>query len=132
MRSPVTHPDLIAALAITGHGSRILIADSHFASAQYLDSHSRIIFANYAPDSLTTIAALEPLLELVSIEHAYVTIPDDGPTQWTTEVDAILPVPSEPVRGSHFVDIVRTQKPELVIITSEQQAAACILLTLGT
>jgi L-fucose mutarotase len=132
IKTALTHPHVLAALARCGHGSTVLIADGHFAAARYLRSGTPTVWMNYAPDVLTATQVLEPLLRVVSVQEAVVTTLEDGnPSSFWPEVEKLLEIAPHPLRGSEFVTMIQGLSVDLAVITGDRRAASCVLLTLG-
>lgn len=134
INGPVTHPDVLAALARAGHTSKVLIADGHFPSATALGKDVPRVFLNYAPGLLGVIDVLRPLLQLTEVQDAVAATFEDGvkPPIWEeylTSLPADLPL--REVKGSELTTEFRDQELGLVILTGELRPASCIILTLG-
>ena len=130
---PLIHPPLIRALALAGHGSKVLIADGNFPYATVRHPMAEIVHLNLAPGLLSVDQVLAAVLSAVTVEAAQIMGPDDG-----SEVDshrsyrAALPeAPFERVGRWDFYDIVRSQDVGLIIATGDQRTYANLLLTIG-
>jgi L-fucose mutarotase len=130
---PLIHPPLIRALALAGHGSKVLIADGNFPYATVRHPMAEIVHLNLAPGLLSVDQVLAAVLSAVTVEAAQIMGPDDG-----SEVDshrsyrAALPEASfERVGRWDFYDIVRSQDVGLIIATGDQRTYANLLLTIG-
>ncbi len=132
MTTAITHPEVLAALARCGHGSTVLISDGHFAPARYLRADTPTVWMNYAPDALTSTQVLEPLLRVVTVQEAVVTVLEDGnPSSFWSEAERLLDIELRPIRGSEFVTMIRELSIDIAIVTGDRRAASCVLLTLG-
>ncbi len=142
LNTPITHPQVLAALGRLGHGSRVLLADANFPHTTATPPHARRVFLNYAPGVVAMHAILPPLLHTVPIEHAAVMQPlRDGPYAMPGDP----PIFSEflDLLGPHgvtdlhrierhaFYDAARGPDVGLLIATGEQRIYANLLLTIG-
>ena len=80
----LTHPGLLAALAESGHGSQILVADGNYPHNTGAPAAATRIALNLRPGLLTIDQILEVLIDAVPIEAAAVMTPPDG--NWTDAV----------------------------------------------
>jgi L-fucose mutarotase len=127
----VTHPDVLRALACSGHSGKVVVVDAHFPLSTGVAAS---VFLNYAPGLLTIADVLRPLVNATPIESAVGAIHDDDrlPDIWSDYVK-ILPahVKLTQVRMSNFGPILSDPKVALLIATAEMRTNACIVLTLG-
>lgn len=130
---PLIHPPLIRALALAGHGSKVLIADGNFPYATVPHPHAEIVHLNLAPGLLTVGQVLSSVLSAVTAEAAEVMGPDDGSeVEAHAEYRAALPGASfERVGRWQFYDAVRSSDVGLVIATGDQRHYANLILTIG-
>ena len=71
----VLHPEILAALAGAGHGSRILLADGHYPASTAVGPHARTVYLNLTPGVLDVSTVLDVLLRAIPIEAAAVMVP---------------------------------------------------------
>jgi L-fucose mutarotase len=130
----LTHPEVLRALASSGHSGKVLITDAHFPISTGVAAGVPRVFLNYAPGLLTVADVLRPLVEAVPIEAAHGAVHDDDrlPDIWPEYLE-ILPahVKPTPVRASDLGALVSDPGMALVIATAELRTHACIVLTLG-
>ena len=130
----VTHPDVLAYLARSGHTSKVLIADGHFPSATLLAPEVPRVFLNYAPGLLGVTDVLGPLLDVIEVQDAVAATFEDGskPPIWPDYLQ-VLPAELElrEIKGSQLTTEFTDQELGLVILTGELRPASCIVLTLG-
>lgn len=128
------HPEVLAALARSGHTGKVLIADGQFPISTHIPAAVPRVFMNYAPNLLTVPQALRPLVEAAPIESAAATVNDDGslPAIWD-DYRAALPadLPLSGVKASEFGPLLRDPALALVIATADLRSNACIVLTFG-
>lgn len=129
----ITHPDILAALARSGHSGQVLIADAHFPASRLLGPHVPRVYLNLAPDRLRVADVLEPLAHAVPIEAAVAATFEDGtkPEIWA-DYERLLPeLRIGSVKGSELTTAFDAETLGLAILTGELRPASCIVLTLG-
>jgi L-fucose mutarotase len=121
------HPEILAALAAAGHGSRVLIADANYALATNTSDRARRVFLNLAPDLVRVTDVLAVLAEAIPIEAAHVMVPDIF-----GEFRSMLPgLELSPLGRFDFYDAGRAPDLALAIATGDGRLYANILLTIG-
>jgi L-fucose mutarotase len=86
IKGPLAHPEILAALASAGHGSKILISDFNFPHSTRRGPHAKIVYANFAPGMINATDLLACLAASVPIEAAAVMRPlETGPYAMTSE-----------------------------------------------
>lgn len=143
LKSRLIHPEIVAALGRAGHGSRILIADGNYPCATTLGPHSRPVYLNLAPGTVSCTEVLEVLLDAVPLEAAHVmqyatdgphALPAD-PEIWS-EFAALLASAGygfalESYERFEFYRQAAAPQVALAIATGEQRIYANLLLTIG-
>lgn len=135
LRYPLIHPDLLAVLAESGHGSRILIADGNYAHHTNTNSLARVIHLNLRPGLLTVEQVLESIVDASPIESAALMAPDDGSscpveTLYRRYLGPEVPLDSLPRKD--FYEACRSTDVAATIATGDQAHYANILLTIGS
>ena len=133
IQGPITHPQLLAALAEAGHGTRILIADGNYPVLTGAPRAARRVFLNLrrglpsVPDVLAAVAATVP------IESADVMVPDDASdTPLLQEFVRLLPGVEFHRHGRHaFYAEAGSPAVGVVVATGEARTFGNILLTVG-
>jgi L-fucose mutarotase len=130
----LTHPVLLAALAQSGHGTQILIADGNYPHNTGAPASATRIPLNLRPGLLTIDQILEVLIEAVPLEAAVVMTPPDG--NWTEAVHGYEKALGDSVRiTSHqrfdFYDAARSTDVAIVIASGDTRHYANLLLTIG-
>lgn len=126
------HPQIMAALAKCGHGSKILIADGNYPLAQKSGDAEKV-FLGLTRGNPTVTAVLDAVLSVVKVEKAEVMVPEDGSTP---EIFAAfrekLNLPLDGLDRYAFYDACMSD-PALVLAvsTGEQRTFANILLTIA-
>lgn len=134
MKYRLLHPELLQALAQSGHGSRILIADSNYPHSTGAPAAAARIYLNLAPGLLSATDVLKVVLDAIPVEAAHVMIMDnDQEAPIVEEFRKLLPaaVPVQSLRRFEFYDAVTVPQTSVVIATGEQRLYANILLTVG-
>jgi L-fucose mutarotase len=135
LRYPLIHPDLIAALARAGHGSRILIADGNYAHHTNTNPLAPVIHLNLRPGLVTVRQVLETIVDASPIEAAALMCPDDGsPSPVETDYQHLVGdhVPMESLARKAFYSACRGTELAATIATGDQRFYANILLTIGS
>ena len=78
LRTRLTHPEILAALAAAGHGSQLLISDGNVPHATATPTSARRVFLNLSPGRVTVSEVLEAVVPTVPLEAAAVMRPDDA------------------------------------------------------
>jgi L-fucose mutarotase len=144
LKSPILHPQILAALARAGHSSKILIADGNYPFATKLGPNARLVHLNFAPGLLSVTDVLAPLLDTVPIELIEVMEPNkSGPYAMKDDPEIFNDFRSilrtkgygefELTKTERFAFYQAASTPDvaLTIATAEQRIYANILLTIG-
>lgn len=134
LRYPLLHPPLLRALAATGHGSRILVADANYAHATNVAPGAEVIHLNLRPGLATVDDILAPLLTAVPVESAQTMLPDNGepPGCWRGYERLLGPdLPLEPLERFEFYRTCRQPDVALCIASGDTRLYANLLLTVG-
>lgn len=127
------HPEILGALAGSGHGGKVLIADGNYPFSTRANPAAKRVYLNFVPGKLNAVEVLEALAEAIPIEAADVMIPDTGPEPAIfADFRRLLPGLQLTSNGRFpFYDLARDSDCCLVIATGEQRIYANILLTIG-
>jgi len=80
MRTPMLHPQLLAALAGAGHGSQVLIADANYPASTARGPRADVVHLNLVPGVVDAVTVLRALCAAVPFEEARVMAPNtEGP-----------------------------------------------------
>jgi len=134
LRTRLLHPEILAALAGAGHGSRVLIADGNYPFSTGCRAETPVVYLNLRPGLVSVIDVLETLLSAIPVESAMVMVPPEGPDpeihgDFRKMLLADLPIIRRGRR--EFYAEVRSDDTALVIATGEQRVWANIMLTIG-
>ena len=130
---PLTHPELLSALARAGHGSRVLLADSNYPFRTVVGRNAQIVYLNLRPGLVGAVDVLETLLTAVVVESASVMVPGKGPEpEIFADFRRLMPgVGLEELSREEFYAASRTDDVALLVATGEQRIYSNVLLTLG-
>lgn len=142
LRTPLQHPEILAALARAGHGSKVLIADGHFPAATTLGPNARLVHLNLAPGLLGAIEIVRTLVATVAIEKAEVmAVLRKGPYAikgeppiWKSFRQELAPSGIKDlaeIERQAFYAAARGPDVALVIQSGETAIYANLMLTLG-
>ncbi|HZK80410.1 MAG TPA: RbsD/FucU family protein [Humisphaera sp.] len=143
IKSQLLHPQILAALARSGHGSKVLISDGNYPHWTKRGHNAEVVFLNFAPGLLSATDVLKGILTAIPIEAAEVmeTIKEgplamkEAPPIWA-EFTQILHDSGADVEVTHierhkFYDAAGTPDVCLTIATGDQRLYANLLLTIG-
>ena len=134
LNTRLIHPDILAALAASGHFSQVLIADGNFPVAGNRGPNARIVHLNLTPGTLDALTVLDALLEAVPIQAATVMEP---PADFNPPIHNIYrekldkDVIWTQMERWPFYEKIASPRTTLMIATGEQQRFANLLLEIG-
>jgi L-fucose mutarotase len=134
LRTRLIHPQILAALAAAGHGSRLLISDGNFPHATATPPGASRVYLNLSPGRVTVTEVLEAVAATVPLEGASVMRPHDAEAPAVlAEYTALLPpgMPVEVVERFAFYELTRRPDVTLAVATGDQRLYANLLLTIG-
>lgn len=133
LRQRLTHPDILAALASAGHGSKVLLTDGNYPASTMLGENSELVYLNLAPGKPTVTEVLDILLTAVPVESAAVMMPEEGPEPLIFQEFRSLMPDLNLVKYERFEFYEEASGPDtcLQIVTGEQRIYANLLLTIG-
>lgn len=130
---PLVHPEILAALASAGHGSRVLVADANYPFRTVVGPNAQVVYLNLRPGLVGAEDVLETLLTAVVVEAAAVMVPGEGPEpEIFASFRRLLPgVELTELTRQEFYAASRSEDVALLIATGEQRIFSNVLLTLG-
>ncbi len=134
LKYAITHPPLLHSLAQTGHGSRILLADSNYAFDAFAPPTATRIYLNFAPGLIAMKDVLSAILAALPIEEAYGVIADDGsiPTITNMYREMLLDaIQFKRINRFDFYEMAQESRTTLLVATGETSLYANLLLTVG-
>lgn len=132
LKGKLIHPDIMAALALCGHGDKVLIADGNYP----LDSKtgdSALVYLGLMPGTPTVPQVLEAIRSVVNVEKAEVMNPDDGTTPeiFGTFREMLDGMELDMLGRYEFYDACCEKCVRLAISTGEKRTYANLLITIG-
>ena len=132
LKGKLIHPDIMAALALCGHGDKVLIADGNYP----LDSktgQAETVYLGLTPGLPSVTDVLAAVQSVVEIEKAEVMEPGDGTQpEIFEEFRAMLGGMELDKLGRYeFYDACCVEGVRLAISTGEKRTFANILITIG-
>lgn len=133
LTTKLIHPQIMAALARCGHGSKILIADGNYPLAEKTGNAEKI-YLGLVRGTPTVTEVLEALQSVINVERAEVMVPEEGPEpEIFAQFRHLLPgIELSPLGRYEFYDACMADHAlVLAISTGEQRVFANLLLTIG-
>lgn len=127
------HPEIIRALSLCGHGSKVLIADGNYPLFEKSGKADKV-FLGLRPGLPTATEVLETLHTIINIEKAEVMVPEDGsrPEIFDEFEKELGGMKLTALNRYDFYDACMADTAvALAISTGEQRIFANILLTIG-
>ncbi|GHD05652.1 RbsD/FucU domain-containing protein [Zhihengliuella salsuginis] len=139
LRTTITHPEALAALARAGHGSLLLVADAHFASATALGPNAATIHAALAPGAPLVPEVARLLATTLAIEEVMtMEAPDAGlaragreSTAAVRDATAAQEVPHTALARDEFFAHCSSRSLALCIVSGDRRRFANLLLRVG-
>ncbi|MEO6711930.1 MAG: RbsD/FucU family protein [Mycobacteriales bacterium] len=143
LNSPLTHPQICAALAGAGHGSLVLIADGNFPASTRCGPHAELVYLNLCPGTIDAVTILRQVLTVTPVEEVMVMAPmKDGPyavdgqpaiwTEFRSELAAAhVTCALQPVERPDFYDVASGPDVALTIVSGESRIYGNVLLRIG-
>ena len=133
LKTKLIHPEIMAALSLCGHGSKVLIADGNYPLAEK-SGNAQKVYLGHCPGTPTVTQVLEAIHSVCEIEKAEVMkTPDGSEPEIYPEFNKELPDLDLTVLGQYeFYDACMAENVvQLAISTGEKRTYANILLTIG-
>lgn len=132
LKGTLIHPQIMAALALCGHGDKILIADGNYPLAAKTSGAERV-YLGLKPGLPTVTDVLSALQSTVSIERAEVMDPKDGTTPeiFGAFQDMLGGMVLDKLERYEFYEACCKPDVRLAISTGEQRVFANLLITVG-
>ena len=130
-KTELTNPEILAALAMCGHGSKVLIADANYPLEQKTGDCKKV-YVGISRGLPTVTDVLKAIHSVVEIERAEVMIPGDGTTpEIFAEFEEELGLKLDTAGRYEYYDLCCEPDVYLAIQTGEKRTFANILLTIG-
>jgi L-fucose mutarotase len=143
IKGELLHPQILAALAGSGHGSKVLISDGNYPHGTRRGSNATAVYLNLSPGLVTCTDVLKALLTAISVETAEVMdYARTGPNSLTqdppiwNEFRQLLhagggDLELSKIERFKFYDAASTPEVCLTVATGDQRIYANLLLTIG-
>ncbi len=143
LKTPVIHPQILAALGSAGHTSKVLITDGNYPASTTIGPNAVTVSLNFMPGILSATQILQGLVQIIPIEKSQVMdYAKQGPYALAKDPEIwgqyqeILqqhdhPTELEKVERFAFYQLAASPDVALVIITAELRIYANLMLTLG-
>lgn len=134
LKGNLIHPDILAALAGSGHGSKVLIADGNFPHGTKAGDNAELVYLNLSPGKVLVTEVLEAILSAIPVEAAEVMQPADGKdAPIFAEFKELLGGQADLKKLERFDFYEAASSPDtcLAVATGDQRLYANILLTIG-
>ena len=133
LKTTLINPDIMAALAYCGHGSKVLIADGNYPLAEK-SGNAKKVYLGVTPGVPTVTDVLKALHGVCEIEKAEVMVPEDGSTPeiFAEFKEELGGMELSPLGRYEFYDACMAEDAVyLAISTGEKRVFANILITIG-
>jgi L-fucose mutarotase len=143
MRTPMLHPQLLAALAGAGHGSQVLIADANYPASTARGPGAAVVHLNLVPGVVDAVTVLRAVCGAVPVEEARVMAPntegayamDHDPEIWEEFRDVLRlaggPDRLDAVERMAFYREASAGDVALTVVSGETRLYANLLLRIG-
>lgn len=133
LKGNMINPDIMQALSLCGHGSKVLIADGNYPLKARTAPTAKRVYLGLMPGLPTVTDVLKALLSVSNFESAQVMLtPDGGEPEIFADFHELLPETAfEKIDRDAFYAACCEPMVELVISTGEKRTYANILLTVG-
>lgn len=142
LKTQLTHPDILAALARAGHRSTVLIADGNYPFATRVGPNAARVSLNLSPGIVSATDVLRAILTATPIERAAAMAPEKlGPYAMKkrpaifNEFDVLLRAAQSPavtlIELERFYEEACSPDVALAIATGEKRVYGNLLLTVG-
>lgn len=134
LKTPLLHPDLLAALAASGHYSQVLIADGNFPVASLRGPNAKVVHLNLTPGVLDALTVLDVLLSAVPVQAVTVMTPPDDyapPIHESYRERLGDGVRWERMERWAFYERIVSPRTTLIVATAERRRFANLLLEIG-
>jgi len=134
LKHTLLHPQLLAALAGSGHGGQLLLADGNYPYTTIRPPHAEIVYLNLSPGLVGVDDVLRALLDTIPLEAAtFMRSPDGAAVAAHDDYRALLgpEVAITEAERFDFYDQVRQPSVATVVATADTRICANLLLTIG-
>lgn len=132
--SRLIHPEILSALASSGHFSQVLIADGNYPMASNRGPNARSVHLNFTPGAIDALTVLDVLLTVIPVQAASVMEP---PADYAPPIHQLYrqklgqSVAWQQMERWAFYERIASPRTTLMIATGEQRRFANLLLEVG-
>lgn len=134
IRGEIKHPDVLAALAGAGHGSKIIITDAHYPVATAIRQGAPVIRLALVAGHPSVPFIAQRIVGAVPVESAELPkVPDEHlPSEVHTELFGILgDIPVNWVSRSELYEVGRSEDIALCLVSGDTRRFGNLILTVG-
>lgn len=134
LKTKLLQPEMLAALARSGHFSKVLITDGNFPAASKANPRATLVSLNLMPGTVKATEVLEAVLDTIVVQDAAVmAVPGGARAPVVDEYRKMLPegLPLAELERQDFYSAAGSSDVTLVVQTGETRRFANILLTIG-
>ena len=143
LKTQLLHPQIVAALARAGHGSKVLISDGNYPHSTARGPNAEVVYLNLAPGLVRVTDVLTILSRTIPIEAAEIMDTNKSGPYAMSEDPPVWKELEQILRGTDslgkltkierfkFYEAARSSDVCLTIATGEQRIYANVLLTIG-
>lgn len=134
LKTRLLHPEILRALASSGHGSQVLVADGNYPVASRCGTNATRVFLNLTAGIPRATDVLAVLVDTIPIQSAtLMQIPNGERAPVHDEFVGLMPQGTAVAHLERyaFYDAASSPLTSLVIATGETRRFANILLTIG-
>lgn len=133
LTTPVIHPQILEALARSGHFAQVVIADGNLPVGAMNGPNSVTVHLNFQPGLLDACTVLKGVLSVCPVQGATVMEkPAEANAEIHEEYKKLLgDVSWDELERWSFYDKIREPATTLIIQTGEQRRFANLILTVG-
>ncbi|MCU0793790.1 MAG: RbsD/FucU family protein [Opitutaceae bacterium] len=134
LKTQLLHPELLAALAVSGHFSQILVADANFPVASLRGPNAKVVHLNLTPGVVDAPTVLDVLLGAIPVQAAAVMLP---PADFAPAIHELYrgrlgdEVRWERLERAAFYERISSPRTTLIVATAEARRFANLLLEVG-
>ena len=143
LKGQLIHPQILAALGRSGHGSKVLISDGNYPHWTTHGPNAEVVYLNLAPGQLLVTDILKALVSAIQVEKAEVMdYPHDGPFALKQDPpiwnefrqlfhDANMDLDLDRVERFKFYEMAGKPEVCLTIASGDKRIFANLMLTIG-
>lgn len=134
IRGEIKHPDVLAALAAAGHGSKIIITDAHYPVATAIRQGAPIVRLALVAGDPTVSFIAQRIVAAIPVESAELPkVPDEHlPSEVQAEHFRILgDTPINFVSRSELYELGRSDDIALCLVSGDTRRFGNLVLTIG-